>query len=221
MVSETASPYSDFMLSLAQNFQESGNFRWVLLGVLIFALAVAVERLVFYYITCRRVRPTASLEAAQAIENGSVADAISRFEKRKDPLSLLMATTLRSYRANASLEEIGDAVDEDAVMQVPRFSQRLNYLSLFANIATLLGLLGTIAGLQEAFMALDSLEASQRAAMLAGGISKAMNTTAFGLVIAVPCMVAYTFLHNKQKALTQTLDDAMLRLHNFIRRRKH
>ncbi|ERP31846.1 MotA/TolQ/ExbB family protein [Chitinivibrio alkaliphilus ACht1] len=115
---------------------------------------------------------------------------------------------------------MAEAVDEAAVLQIPRFSQRLNYLSLFANIATLLGLLGTIAGLQEAFMALDSLEASQRAAMLAGGISKAMNTTAFGLVIAVPCMVAYTFLHNTQVALTHRLDDAMLRFHNFLHKRQ-
>ena len=99
-------------------------------------------------------------------------------------------------------------------------SQRLNYLSLFANIATLLGLLGTIAGLQVSFSSLVAVEAAKKATMLAQGISQAMNTTAFGLIVAVPCMILYTILFNKQQALTKDLDEAVVRLLNYMKKKK-
>ncbi|MGM0443333.1 MAG: MotA/TolQ/ExbB proton channel family protein [Fibrobacterota bacterium] len=204
--------------SLHQGFQDTGSFRWVLLGVLILALAVVLERLFFYYVVCRNVSTDRAADAARAIENGQIDEKIKTLSRKKDPLSVLMKTALSAFAEKKANDEISEAIDEESVMQVPRFSQGLSYIALFANIATLLGLLGTIVGLQEAFMSLNELEGAAKTAKLTMGISKAMNTTAFGLIIAVPCMVFYTYLHNKQKGLTRTLDDAMLRLFNYMRR---
>lgn len=208
------------MQSIAQNFKDCGDFRWILLAVLVFAIAVTIERLVFFYITCKKVTPSTAGTAAKAIEAGNVEQVKERFAKLKDPLSALIYVTLDRFSAGKTLDEIQEGIDEEAVMQIPRFSSRLNYLALFANVATLLGLLGTIAGLQEAFSSLKGHEAVEKSAMLAAGISKAMNTTAFGLVIAIPCMAIYTFLNNKQKALVRALDDSVLRLYNYVKRKK-
>lgn len=207
-----------FVQSMAQKFQDCGDFRWVLLAVMVLAIAVTIERLIFFYIGCSRVNPKTAGEAAKAIKSGNITKTRAGFSKRKDPLSALIAVAIDRFEKGKDLEEIQESIDEEAVMQVPRFSSRLNYLALFANIATLLGLLGTIAGLQEAFSSLDGHEAAEKSAMLAAGISKAMNTTAFGLLVAIPCMAIYTYLNNKQKALTRALDDSMLRLVNFMKR---
>jgi biopolymer transport protein ExbB/TolQ len=103
---------------------------------------------------------------------------------------------------------------------MPRMITRLNYLSLFSNIATLLGLLGTISGLQASFSSLAAVEASKKATMLAAGIAEAMNCTAFGLIVAVPCMVMYTVLYNKQQQLTKALDESVVRIVNFMKKSK-
>jgi len=103
-----------------------------------------------------------------------------------------------------------------AIQEVPRFARRINYLAMFANIATLTGLLGTIFGLQRSFSSLAVAEASEKAAMLASGISQAMNTTAFGLMVAIPCLIAYAKLSNLQASRTEELDACSVRLLNFV-----
>lgn len=81
-------------------------------------------------------------------------------------------------------------------------------------------MIGTISGLQASFSSLAAVEASKKATMLAAGIAEAMNTTAFGLIVAVPCMVMYTVFYNKQAQLTKDIDQAMTRLMNFIKKGK-
>ncbi len=203
---------------IAVKFNEGGIFMWVLLGILAVAFAIFIERLFFYLVTCRSVSAESAGIAAKSIESGDGEASQITFSGKKDPLSALIAVALERYNMKLSLDDIQEGIDEEAVMQIPRFSQRLNYLALFANVATLIGLLGTIAGLQESFASLASLEASEKAAMLAKGIAKAMNTTAFGLIVAIPCMAGFTILNNYQKRLVRTVDDSMLRLINFIRR---
>jgi biopolymer transport protein ExbB/TolQ len=91
---------------------------------------------------------------------------------------------------------------------------------MFANIATLLGLLGTIVGLQTLFDSLAVVTAEKKAQMLASGIATAMNTTAFGLIVAVPCMIMYTTLFNKQALITKDLDEAVTKLLNYLKKKK-
>ena len=132
---------------------------------------------------------------------------------------MLFRTALERFNSGLPIDEIREGVEEAAIQQVPRLSQRLNYLSLFANIATLLGLLGTITGLQLSFSSLATVDAAKKAALLATGISQAMITTAFGL-IGCPCMVAYTFLVNKQNQLTKDLDEAVVKFANYLKKKK-
>ena len=205
---------------IALKFNEGGIFMWILLGTLGLSFAIFIERIIFLYGTCRNISPTLAATCAKAVQENTTTSLSAELAQNNDPLSPLLKIALDRSSQGLSLENIQDGIDEEALIHIPRLSERLNYLALIANIATLLGLLGTIAGLQDAFSSLASVEAAEKASLLAGGISKAMNTTAFGLIVAIPSMVGYTFLTNKQKALTATIDDAVLRFTNFLKNRE-
>jgi len=95
---------------------------------------------------------------------------------------------------------------------LPALSRRLPYLSMLANVATLLGLLGTIFGLTTAFAAVGAADPSQRSAFLAAGISQALNTTAFGLMVAVPAMIAHSFLVGRVEGIVEQIDEVSVKL---------
>lgn len=204
--------------TLAVRFNEGGPFMWIILGVLAVACAVALERFIFYVFVCRTNGAKAVSLIAKAINEGKPQEAEQITNRRKAPVDVLLATAVDRFRQGMSEQEIREGVEEAAIREVPKMSQRLNYLALFANIATLLGLLGTIAGLQVSFSSLAAVEASKKAGLLAQGISQAMNTTAFGLIVAVPCMVLYTILNNTQLRLTKDLDEAVVRLMNYLKK---
>lgn len=112
--------------------------------------------------------------------------------------------------------EIQNAIDEVGLRELPKIQKRTHYLSLFANISTLMGLLGTIFGLQTAFRALATADPAQKAAVLAKGISMAMNTTAMGLAVAIPCMIIFSILGAKANTIIEEIDESAVRLLNFL-----
>ncbi len=205
---------------LATKFNEGGPFMWIILVVLAVACAIVIERLIFYFILCNVNGAKLMADVAKSLNNDKVDEAKKIAGRRKAPVNKLFQVALERFGQGMSIDDIQEGVDEAAIKEIPKMSQRLNYLSLFANIATLLGLLGTIAGLQVSFSSLVAVEAAKKATMLAQGISQAMNTTAFGLIVAVPCMILYTMLFNKQQALTKDLDESVVRLLNFMKKKK-
>ena len=137
--------------------------------------------------------------------------------RRTTPMYQLLRTAVERYATGASTERIMESVEQSAIRELPRISNRINYLSLIANVATLLGLLGTIMGLQVSFASLASVDAAQKASLLANGIAQAMNTTAFGLIVAVPCMVMFTAFSNKQQSMLKTIDESISRFFSTIK----
>jgi biopolymer transport protein ExbB len=205
--------------SLAAWFNGGGPFMWAILAVLAFAVAVVVERLIFYYHICR-VRGTSMVaDIARHLNEGNTEKALQA-AGGSAPVAVLLRTAVERFGTGMKHGEIQEGMEEAAIKELPRLGERLNYLVLFANIATLTGLLGTIMGLQKAFSSLGVVEASQKAAKLAQGISELMVCTAFGLMVAVPCMVAYTFLHNKQNRLAKDLDESVVKIMNYFRKKK-
>ncbi|MBD3314652.1 MAG: hypothetical protein GF344_02590 [Chitinivibrionales bacterium] len=203
--------------TIATQFNRGGPFMWVILTVLGIATAVVIERIIYYFIFCRGDSRMLTHHLSRALKHNNTDEARELVGKRRNPLYVLLRTAVDGYAAGQSLEIIRERVEEVAIGELPKISQRLNYLALFANIATLLGLLGTIAGLQVSFSSLASVDAAQKASMLATGISQAMNTTAFGLIVAVPCMIGYTMLSNKREALIKDIDEAVARIMNTLK----
>ena len=120
-----------------------------------------------------------------------------------------MAHTIKGVleRADRDDEGINTGLDIALSEIIPNLGKRLGYLSMIANVSTLLGLLGTIIGLIMAFAAVGDADPAQKQLVLAQGISMAMYTTALGLSVAIPTMVVYSFLHSRQNHLLEEVSE--------------
>ncbi len=132
----------------------------------------------------------------------------------KHPLGrILKAGLLKSDKKDKEIER---ALEEKILNEIPRVKAKVNYLTLFANIATLLGLLGTIMGLITSFQSVSSASDAAKQEMLASGISMAMLTTAAGLSVAIPCLVGYYVLNNRSEFLIDQFEQKALGLANTL-----
>jgi biopolymer transport protein ExbB/TolQ len=116
-------------------------------------------------------------------------------------------------RDEADLQNVADAA---ALAVLPRLTRRLHYLPMLANVATLVGLVGTIFGLREAFASVSEVEAAARSAGLATGIAIALNATGFGLLTAVPLIVAHAYLVSQAETIIEQVDEFSVRLINAL-----
>lgn len=201
---------------IARFFQEGGSWMYVLAGVSTFAIAISIERIIYYYIHCRINAKVLLTQITRLVRNGEVEKSRKLCARIKSPLAVILESALWHFMQNESDHEIQNAVDEAGLRELPRIQHRIHYLSLFANIATLIGLLGTIFGLQQAFVALATADPSQKANVLAKGISIAMNTTAMGLIVAIPCMILFSVLGAKANTIIEEIDENSVRLLNFL-----
>ena len=183
---------------LAKFMDEGGIFMWVILAVWVLGLAMSLERLkslISYDIDglslMARVRKNVLVNEVQK--------AIQDCSGSKSLLAQVLRNGLK--RANQNKEQIKDALESSILEIIPLAEKRLNYIALFANTSTLIGLLGTIQGLIGSFSAVANADPSQKAPMLATGISTAMNTTALGLVSAISLMMIHSFLLNKSEKI--------------------
>ena len=202
--------------NIARFFQEGGVWMYLLAGVSAIAIAVTLERLIYYYIHCRVNAKALLTQITRLVRNGEVEKSRKICASMKNPLAVILESALWHFLQNESDQEIQNAVDEVGLRELPKIQKRTHYLSLFANISTLMGLLGTIFGLQTAFKALATADPSQKAAVLAKGISMAMNTTAMGLAVAIPCMIVFSILGAKANTIIEEVDESAVRLLNFL-----
>ena len=107
-------------------------------------------------------------------------------------------------------------MEEEILKEIPQVKARINLLTMFANISTLLGLLGTIFGLIRAFQGISSASGAMKQEILASGISVAMLTTAFGLIVAIPCLVGFYVLNNRGDFLIDKFEEKALSLFNVL-----
>jgi biopolymer transport protein ExbB/TolQ len=124
-------------------------------------------------------------------------------------------------RASRDEQQIQNAIDAASLEMIPKLERKLPYLALIANIATLLGLLGTISGLIKSFAAVAMADPAQRQAILANGIAEAMNATAFGLITAIFTMIAHSVLSNKANKILEEIDEFGVKLLDLLSARKY
>jgi biopolymer transport protein ExbB len=113
-------------------------------------------------------------------------------------------------------EEIQARMDEALLDEKVQLEKRTGYLAMLGNVGTLLGLLGTIVGLIQSFASVGSLNPTEKAVMLTQGVSLAMNTTAYGLIMAIPALVAYAILQGRTATLMDDLNQGALRIYNAL-----
>lgn len=200
------------MLSL---FNAGGIFMYPILLVSIIAVALFCERAGFLYFRLKLDIDKAFQKILASLESNDYRTAMeecSRIERH--PIGrILKAGLLKTDKRDKDIER---AMEEKILSEIPRVKARINLLTLFANISTLLGLLGTIIGLIGAFQGVSSANEAMKQEMLASGISVAMLTTAFGLIVSIPCLVGYYVLNNRGDFLIDQFEEKALSLFNIL-----
>ncbi len=196
--------------TFAEFFLSGGPFMYVILLTGVLILGLALER--FWVIGKASSVKGGKLTAdvLRLVKMGDYNGASELCRQVKGPTAQVANAILT--RNTRDEDKLLNAADNEAVLVLPKLSRRLPFLSILANSATLLGLLGTIFGLTTAFSAVDAADPSQRSAFLAAGISQALNTTSFGLIVAVPSLWLHGFLVSKVEGVVDDVDQIAARL---------
>jgi biopolymer transport protein ExbB/TolQ len=196
-------------------------FMWVILVMGIVALAIAIERSYYIVVRSNVNADKFMMEIRKLVTSGNIKRAIGLAEEGKQkalPYVVLAGLKKVSESETLDFRSIQNAVDEGTLEVIPRLQKRTNMLAMLANVATLTGLMGTIYGLIIAFEAVGGSEIAEadKPRVLAQGISIAMNTTIFGLGIAIPTLIVYNYLQNKTTQIIDEMDEHLVKLINLI-----
>jgi biopolymer transport protein ExbB len=202
-------------MELVKFFQTGGTFMYPILLVLALGLAIAIERFIFIMQTQGKTKKIWG-QIVPMLKAQDYDRALKLTETVKTPLAVMLNYGFARKSANASREVIESAMEEGMMEVLPDLEERTHYLATFANIATLLGLLGTIIGLIQAFTAVAGADPAEKADLLSSSISVAMNTTAFGLVAAIPLILIHSFLVTKTARLVDNIEMAAVKCLNLI-----
>ena len=190
-------------LSVIEVFQSGGNFMYLILFVFCLGIAIILERLFFLYYRYNINAPKLYEQIRSAVLQGDIKRAVGFCDD--SPLPAVLRAGLQQYQLKR--EAVPEAMEEAVLEVAPKLQRRTHYLAVIANIAVLLGLLGTILGLIVAFSAISGAEPGDKAIQLARGSSLAMSTTAFGLVAAIPCLLFHAILQSKANKLLDEIDE--------------
>lgn len=150
------------------------------------------------------------------ILRGDIRQAITFCDSRPAPLTNTLKAGLVQVLNRRPDEEIQVAMDGAALKETPVLDGWTGFLAVFGNVATLLGLLGTIVGLIHSFRAVTNADPAQKATLLSSGIAEAMNCTAFGLIVAIPALIAYGYYQTRTQRIVNDMNESSMNLMNLI-----
>ena len=198
--------------------QEGGAFMYPIALVLLLGLAIAIER--WLYLTRMRISNQSLWKQLEPLlASGNFRQAAQLSSQSSSSIGQILNYGLARIQGARRRDDIEKAMDESLLGIVPRLERRTHYLASFANVATLLGLLGTIIGLIQAFQAVGAANPAEKADLLSASISVAMNTTAFGLIVAIPLLMMHSVLQSKTTALIDNLELASVKFLNSVTER--
>jgi biopolymer transport protein ExbB len=204
--------------TLAEFFKEGGPFMLVNVATSAVAMAIIFERVVVLAFRLNLNAPPFMEQVQKLVLAGNVERAVKLCAAAPNA-ALARVIKAGLSRANRGEQEVARALEEAVLEVSPLVSRRIQPLWSLANVATLVGLIGTITGLIGTFKSLGAASPEMKQVMLSKGISEAMNNTAFGLTIAVVCIVAHLLLSSKSKAMIEEIEYSALKLENLLSRR--
>jgi len=205
----------EMMYPIVRFFEGGGAFMYPILLVAAFGAAIAAER----YVTLTRLSAKnrrAWTEVEPALTSGDFAKAREITNKDDTAIGRVLGMGLARQGAVRRREDVEIAMEQSMMEIIPQLEKRTHYLATFANLATLLGLLGTVSGLIHAFAAVATVNPAEKANLLSASISEAMNCTAFGLMTAVPMVFIHALLQTKTTELINSLETATVKFLNAI-----
>ncbi len=200
-------------------FQDCGLFIYPSVLIMALGVSIAVER----FIVLNKARAQNRKVWAQVLpmlQQGQFKEVQSVTAKSDAAIGKIVNYGLTRMQSPGRREDFDAAMEEGMMEIVPRLEKRTHYIATFANVITLVGLLGTIIGLIKGFTAVAQVNPAEKAELLSASISIAMNNTAFALMVAIPFLLIHAFLQAKTSEIVDGLEAAKVSFLNLVQRLK-
>jgi len=203
---------------IANAFNSGGFWMWAILLAQIVSISIIIERFISLYVLRKPRQRQIAIKIEDEIKRSSMDRVLSKLKAtgKTNPVSVVAMAGIQAAVNYGGKEEIQSRMDEVIMQENSRLNSRTGFLAMLANVGTLLGLLGTIVGLINAFGSVANVNPIEKAALLSQGISMAMNTTAYGLIMAIPALVMFSVLSSRANALEEDLDQGALKVFNSL-----
>ena len=198
-------------------FQDCGLFIYPSLLIMALGLAISIERTIFLS-RARNENRKLWEQVLPMLQGGRYKDLMNMAQTSDSAICKIVANGLSRAQSARRREDIDAAMEEGMMEIVPRLEKRTHYIATFANVITLVGLLGTIIGLIKGFTAVAAVNPAEKAEMLSASISIAMNNTAFALMVAIPFLLIHSFLQARASEIVDSLEAAKITFLNLIQR---
>ena len=201
------------LTAISTAFHKGGWGMWPILFTSVVTIAIIVERAVYLFRASVDKDKLLALLKSQVM-SGNVQGAIKVCSGNPTPMTRIVQAGLMKF--NKTDDEVQAAMDEAALRELPKINARTPYLAMTANFAVMAGLLGTILGLIHSFAGVAGVDPSMKATLLAKGISEAMNCTAFGLITAVPALLAFAVLNGWTQGILDDINEVSVQVVNMV-----
>jgi biopolymer transport protein ExbB len=198
---------------ISDSFNAGGWGMWLILAALIVIVAIIVERTVYLFKASVDKDKLLALLKSQVM-SGNVQGAIKVCSGNPTPMTRIVQAGLMKF--NKSDQEVQAAMDEAALHELPQINVRTPYLGMLANFAVLAGLLGTIYGMIKSFGSVGGKDASQKATLLAEGISEALNCTGFGIGASLVGLLGFSLLMGKTQHIIDDINEVTVQVVNLV-----
>lgn len=196
-------------------FRDGGLFLYPIAIVFAFGIAIAIERWLF--LTREKVRNVKAFREFLPLLRSTDMEKMHQYSRENTaPVTRIIACGLDMMKVSKQRADVENSMSEGMLETLPKLEKRTGYLSVLANVATLLGLLGTIVGLIGAFTAVSDADPAQKSQLLSSSIAVAMNTTAFGLIAAIPLLILHAILQNKTGAIVSSIEMSAVKFLNLM-----
>lgn len=203
-------------------FQKGGLWMWAILFFQITSLVIIAERVVFLFFKRREGQKRYAEGFAGLIRGGELKQAAAKAEKDRagpkggEPAAAAIEAGVQALLDCGGPEDIQGKMDEALRPEIAALEKRTPFLVMLGNVGTLTGLLGTIMGMIKAFSAVTYASPAEKAVLLSSGVSEAMNTTAYGLIMAIPALFMFAVLQNRAGSLQEDLSQGALKIFNLL-----
>jgi biopolymer transport protein ExbB len=208
----------EIFAKISNAFAGGGFWMWPIAAFQVVSIAIMIERAVALFIRKQADELAFVTTFEDNIRRGEMDAVVSKAQAAREihPVARAVAAGAQAAQNFGGKDEIQGKMDEVLLAENSTLDKRVGYLSMLGNVATLTGLLGTITGMIRSFAAVSQANPADKAALLSAGIAEAMNCTAYGLITAIPALVAYAILQNRANHLSEDLNQAALKAFNWL-----
>lgn len=206
------------MKAIADFFMVGGFWMWPIFFAQMASLAIIGERIWKLYFTRTPDLRNMTARFEGELKRGHLDQAMNLAKElpKDSPLRQVVEAGVQAVSNMGGREEVQARIDEVLMREQSRLETRVEFLAMLGNVATLLGLLGTIVGMIKSFAAISQADAVTKSTLLATGVSEAMHATAYGLIVAIPALVLYTVIQSRVSTLSEDMVQAAIRIFNVL-----